>query len=267
MISSWIIVFREVLEMALVLGVLLAATKGAQHSRRWIGFGAFIGFLGAVIVAFLMEEMESSVHGNGEFIFNAVLLSLAACLLAWTVLWMSQHGRDMTMRMQQIGSSVTAGDLPTTALFVVALSAVMREGSEAVFFLFGAAESGNSDAWNIVWGSLLGMLSGAGVGYILYRSLLHIPMQSLFRVLAWLLMFLAAGMASQAAANLTMIEVLPPLVEILWNTSSWLPVESIIGEVLHVMIGYDDQPNGMQVLVFAVFLMGMIVLNRQQKAS
>jgi len=265
MISSWVIVFREVLEMALVLGVLLAATKGAQHSRRWIGFGMLTGLFGAIVVALLMEEMEASVNGDGEFIFNAVVLSIASCLLAWTVLWMSQHGKAMAMRMKHIGSSVTAGDLPTTALFVVALSAVMREGSEAVFFLFGAAEAGKSDAWNILSGSLLGMLSGACVGYILYRGLLHIPMKSLFSVLGWLLMLLAAGMASQAAVNLTLIEVLPPLVDTLWNTSSWLPAESIIGEVLHVMIGYDDQPNAMQVLVFSVFLIAMIVLKHQRQ--
>lgn len=265
MIASWIIVFREILEMTLVLGVLLAATVGAQHSRRWIFLGALIGFMGAVVVALLMEEMEASMDGSGEFIFNAVVLSIAACLLAWTVLWMSEHGRDMSMRMKQLGSSVSSGELPSTALFIVTLSAVMREGSEAVFFLFGAAQDAQSDGWGMLQGGVLGLLSGAAVGYVLYRGLARIPVQSLFMVLSWLLMFLAAGMASQAAVNLTIIEVLPVLTERLWDTSSWLSMESMLGEVLHVLIGYDDRPNAMQVLVFTIFLAAMIVLQQRKR--
>lgn len=265
MIASWMIVFREVLEMSLVLGVLMTATVGAQHSRRWIFLGALLGFLGAVVVALLMEEMEASMDGSGEFIFNAVVLSIAACLLAWTVLWMSQNGREMSMRMKHIGSSVSSGELPTTALFIVALSAVMREGSEAVFFLFGAAQDAQSDGWGMLLGGLLGLLSGVAVGFVLYRGLARIPVQSLFMVLSWLLMLLAAGMASQAAVNLTLIEVLPPLVDTLWDTSSWLSMESILGELLHVLMGYDDHPSGMQLLVFILFLSGMIVLQQRHR--
>jgi len=264
MISSWVIVFREVLEMALVLGVLLAATKDAQHSQRWIGFGMLAGFLGAVIVALLMDEMESSLDGRGEFVFNAVVLFLASILLAWTVLWMSQHGREMSMRMKQIGASVNTGKLPTTALFLVSFSAVMREGSEAVFFLFGAAQTGDSEGMQMLWGGILGVLTGAAVGFILYRGLAKIPVKQLFMVLSWLLMLLAAGMASQAAVNLTMIDVLPELVANVWDNSSWLSMDSMLGELVHVLMGYDDQPNAMQVLVFSVFLMGMLGLQKHR---
>jgi len=265
MISSWVIVFREVLEMALVLGVLLAATQGAKHSRRWIAAGMVVGLLGAVFVALFMAEMEASMDGTGEFIFNAVVLSIAACLLAWTVLWMSQHGREMSLRMKQIGSSVSAGEIPATALFVVALSAVMRDGSEAVFFLFGAAQSAHHEGWNMLWGGLLGLLSGGAVGFVLYRGLARIPVKKMFMVLSWLLMLLAAGMASQAAANLTIINVLPVLIEHVWNTSSWVSMDSVLGEFLHVLMGYDDQPNAMQVLVFAGFLIGMLVFKQYRE--
>jgi len=266
MLSAWVIVFREVLEMSLVVGVLLAATVGAQHSRRWIALGMLAGFAGALLVAWLMEAMEASMGGNGEFVFNAVVLSVASLLLAWTVLWMSQHGRAMSQRMKQMGSSVTTGELPATALFVVTLSAVMREGSEAVFFLFGAAQAGHSDGWAMLQGGGLGLLSGALLGAVLYFGLLKVPLKHLFSVLSWLLVLLAAGMASQAALNLTVIDVLPVLVDTLWDSSSWLSMESLMGELLHVMVGYDDHPNAMQVLVFVLFFVGILVLKRHQQA-
>lgn len=260
MMSSIIIVFREVLEMSIVLGVLMAATKGSLESRRWIGLGTFLGLLGAVVIALFMAELESAMDGDGEFIFNAVVLSLASVLIAWTVLWMAKHGREMSMRMQQVGKSVSQGDLPATALFFVTLAAVMREGSEAVFFLFGAAQSAQQDGWHIVYGGTIGLFIGLAVGFTLYRGLICIPVKHMFSVVGWLLMLLAAGMASQAAANLVIVDMLPALVDTLWDSSKLLSMESIFGELLHVLVGYDDRPSGMQALVFVVFLSLVLVV-------
>ncbi len=128
MISAWVIVFREVLEMALVLGVLLAATEGAPASRRWIAAGAAAGMAGALLIALFMEELENAFSGDGEFLFNAAVLALAAALIAWTVIWMGKHGREMSARMKAIGLAVSGGESPTTALALVAMAAVMREG-------------------------------------------------------------------------------------------------------------------------------------------
>jgi len=260
MMSAMIIVFREVLEMSIVLGVLLAATTGSAQSRRWIGFGTLLGLLGAIVVALFMEELESSMSGDGEFVFNAVVLSLASVLIAWTVIWMGKHGREMSARMRQVGESVAGGDLPGTALFFVTLAAVMREGSEAVFFLFGAAQSAQQDGWDMLWGGASGLLLGVIVGFILYRGLVRIPLKQMFLVVGWLLILLAAGMASQAAANLVIVDMLPALIDTLWDTSALLSMESIPGELLHVLMGYDDRPNGMQVLVFIVFLLAIFML-------
>jgi len=102
------------------------------------------------------------------------------------------------------------------------------------------------------------VLLGATVGIILYNGLLRIPVKYLFSVVGWLLMLLAAGMASQAASNFIMVDMLPALVDTLWDTSAWLSMESILGELLHVLLGYDDRPSGMQVLVFIIFLSAVV---------
>lgn len=261
MISSFIIVFREMLEMALVLGVLLAATEGVVKSRSWIAIGAGIGLLGAVIVALLMEELENAMQGDGEFLFNAIVLTLASVMIGWTVIWMRQHGREMTLRMKSVGQSVIEGSLPYTALLLISLAAVMREGSEAVFFLFGFAQSG-VDTMSLFTGGLAGMVTGVLIGYVVYRGLIYIPLKNLFQVTGWLLMLLAAGMASQAAWNLIVIDMLPPIIESMWNSSAWLSQESMVGELLHVLIGYDDNPSGMQLLVFIIALSAMLFLDR-----
>ncbi len=262
MLSALIIVFREMLEMALVLGVLLAATKGVPGSRRWITIGSIAGVGGAILFAVFMSEVESSFTGSGEFLLNAGLLMLASVLIAWTVIWMSQHGREMTEHMRHIGQSVVEGELPRTALAVVSMAAVMREGGEAVFFLFGAAQSIQNDGFNILVGGSLGVLSGALVGYAIYKGLVHIPLKHVFGIIGWILMLLAAGMASQSIQNLVTIDVLPPLMDPIWDSSAWLPQSGFIGEILHVMIGYSDQPSGMQILVFLLALIAIVSLNR-----
>jgi len=260
MISSLVIVFREMLEMVLVIGILMAATRGLAGSRRWIGLGVLGGLVGAIFFGVFMEQMESAFEGDGEFIFNASILMLASILIAWTVFWMNRHGREMSLRMKAVGSSVQAGDLPYTALAVVALSAVMREGSEAVFFLFGAAQSVQADGWSMLIGGVVGAGAALVIGALLYLGLARIPVKQLFSVAGWLLMLLAAGMASQAAWNLVVIDILPPVIDPLWNTSAVLSSESLLGELLHVLVGYDDQPTGLQVIVFAVSLTAMVAI-------
>lgn len=267
MVSSLIIVFREVLEMALVLGVLLAATKGMSSSRRWIGLGVAGGLLGALLVALFMEQLEMAFDGDGEFLFNACVLLLASVLITWTVLWMSKHGREISEHMKSVGSSVKSGELPTTALAVVSFAAVMREGSEAVFFLFGAAETVDSDGWSFLLGGVLGAVTAVVIGALLYFGLMRLSVGRMLSVVGWLLMLLAAGMASQAALNLVIIDWLPPLVEMVWDSSAWLPDESFIGEVLRVLVGYDDQPSGMQLLVFAIALAVIVTLQRRTHLS
>ncbi len=263
MLSSLTIVFREILEMAMIVGILLAATTTAAHSRRWIYSGMGIGLAGAVLLGIFMEEMEAAFEGTGEFLFNAVILTLASSLLAWTVIWMSKQGRDIAMHVRHTGQRYAAGDISGTALLLITFSAVIREGSEAVFFLFGAWQIGNHDGNDMLTGGVLGLLLGVGLGYVMYRGLLKLPLQRVFQVLAWLLTLLAAGMASQACWNLVMIDWLPPIIDPLWDSSFLLSQDGIAGELLHVLMGYDERPSALQVIVFFSVLGGMFYLKHQ----
>jgi high-affinity iron transporter len=253
MLSALVIVFREVLEMAIILGLLFAATKDVAGCKKWIIAGAGLGILGAVLLALFMEEVESAVDGDGEFIFNAIILTLASALLAWTVIWMSKHGRDMSAQLRQVGAAAAEGDLPMKSLMLVAMAAVMREGGEAVFFLFGAMQM-EEDASAMLTGGLLGLAAGAILGIVLYQGLIRIPMQYVFKVIGALLILLAAGMASQAANNLVMVDMLPSMIDTLWDSSFILSDDSLLGEFLHVLMGYDSQPSGMQMMVFVLTL-------------
>ena len=262
MLSALIIVFREVLEMSIVLGMLFAATKGVAGAKRSILIGAGFGLLGALMFALFMEEVEDSMDGAGEFVFNAIVLGIASVLLAWTVVWMSKHGREMSQRIKQVGESVADGSTPMIGLMLISLAAVMREGGEAVFFLFGVMQV-EDDPQAMLLGGMLGLLAGGALGLILYQGLIRIPMKHVFSVMGALLILLAAGMASQAANNLVLVDMIPPIIDTLWDSSFILSDESLVGEILHVMVGYDSQPSGMQMLVFVLTLGAVTYLYRK----
>src|SRR6202162_4481768 len=106
MFGTALIVFREVLEAALIIGVVSAATQGIPGRSRWIGAGLAAGLLGSILVAFGAERISRVAEGMGQELFNATILGIAVAMLAWHNIWMSVHGRELATNAKQIGGDV-----------------------------------------------------------------------------------------------------------------------------------------------------------------
>ncbi len=256
MIAAAIIVLREVFEAALIVGIVLAATRGVPRRGVWVAGGVALGLLGSCIVAGFAERIAGALEGVGQEIFNAGVLLAATAMLVWHNLWMKSHGAQLTREMKSVGADVASGATPLSILLLVISLAVLREGSEVVLFLYGIAVGG-AGAGGMFIGSLLGLAAGIAIGAALYRGLLRIPTGKLFSVTSWLLLLLAAGMAAQAAGYLVQAGKLPALGDPVWDTSELLPVHGLVGQVLHALVGYTDRPSGMQ-LVFFVAVAGTV---------
>src|SRR5579871_5253140 len=137
MLGALLIVFREVIEAGLIVGIVLAATKGLATRARWVGAGVAGGLVGAGIVAAFAGVLASLFSGSGQELFNAAVLGLAVLMLAWHTGWMASHGREMARQVRNVGAEIVAGRRPMTALAIVVGVAVLREGSEVVLFLYG----------------------------------------------------------------------------------------------------------------------------------
>jgi len=255
MLAALIIVFREVLEAGLVVGIVLAASRGVPRRGLWISGGCAAGVLGALLVAGFANEIASAVEGVGQELFNASILLAAVCMLGWHNVWMSRHGREMAADATRIGRDVLDGTRPLYALAMVCFIAVLREGSEIVLFLYGIALAGGGGAAGMVTGGAFGVLLGAVAGAAIYYGLLTIPLRYLFSVTSWLILLLAAGMASSGAAFLAAADVLPALGNNLWDTSFILSEQSLGGQLLHVLIGYTARPAGIQLVFYVATLL------------
>ncbi len=267
MLDAALIMFRETLEMALVLGVLLAAVRGIARARLAVWVGAAAGAILAALLGVFMENLEASLQGNGEFVFHACVLAMASVLLGWTVVWMQQHGRELAAKLRAKGEAVARAEAPVWALAGASFAAVSREGSEAAFFLFSAAQASGAEAVEMTMGGVLGTLAAATLGVLLYLGIVRLPVGKALAVTGWLLVFIAAGMASQAAWNLVLVGWLPSLGGPVWDTSDWLAKDSSLGTLLRVLVGYDDSPSPMQLLVFFVALAMLVWVNLRASAK
>jgi high-affinity iron transporter len=251
MLGTGLLVFREVLEAALIVSIVCAATRGVRGRGLWVGSGIGVGTLGAIIVAFFASAIAAAVSGIGQELFNASILLAAVAMIGWHAIWMASHGRELAMEMKGVGSAVQKGSRPLSALLIVVAIAVLREGSEVVLFLYGQAASGAS-VLEIAGGIAFGIVSGVAIGFLLYFGLLGIPMRHFFSATNWLMLLLAAGLASQAARFLIQADLLPALGNRVWDSSAILSDHSLIGQALHTLVGYDARPAGMQLLFYAV---------------
>jgi high-affinity iron transporter len=262
MLATLVIVFREVIEAGLIVGIVLAATKGVTGRGFWVAIGIAAGVLGACIVALFASQIAGLFQGSGQEIFNASILLSAVAMLAWHNSWMAGHGQEIAREMKAVGGAVAAGRRPMTALAVVVGVAVLREGSEIVLFLYGIANSGGESAWSMVAGGMLGIFAGALLSALMYFGLVAIPMRRLFAVTTWLITLLAAGMASQAVAFLQQAGYFQRLADPLWDTSGILSEGSIPGRLLHSLIGYSDSPSGAQLIAYLLTIAVIVGLMR-----
>jgi high-affinity iron transporter len=262
MLAAALIVFREVLEAGLIVGVVMAATEGVARRGRWIAGGVLAGIVGAGLVALFAQQLSDAFAGAGQSVFNASILIAAVLMLSWHVLWMSRHAREMVRDMTSLGDKLTSGQTTLFAMATVVAVAVLREGSEVVLFLYGIAASGGTNPGAMLTGGAIGVAGGAALSWVIYRGLLAIPAGKLFAVTNGLVSLLAAGMAGQAAVFLVQANVLPSLGDQVWDTSGLLRDDSLIGRALHALVGYSDRPMGVQILAYLLVLAALIGLGR-----
>lgn len=254
MLAALLIVFREVIEAGLVVGIVLAATRSVPQRGRWVAGGVIGGVLGALTLAYFAGALAEMFSGSGQEIFNASILGVAVLMLAWHNIWMARHGRALSQQFKALGSAVTAGDRTLLALALVVGIAVLREGAEVVLFLYGITLSAAQSPHATLIGGLGGVALGGVFAYGTYRGLLKVPTRHLFAVTSGLIAILAAGMAATAIGFLQQADIVTIWSGTAWNSSTILKQDAPLGVVLHALMGYTERPTQAQIAVYIATL-------------
>ncbi len=258
MTPSFIIMFREIFEIAIIVCVILAATKGVPGRGRWVSYGILGGIVGALALGVLTQQFASLATPETQKLYHAGILFLATALIAWTVIWMKQHGQKLAQHLKQVGRDVKEGIQPMHMLAIVVGLAVLREGSEIVLFLFGLMATGQTTLMAIAQGGTLGLIAGLGFGYAMYFGLIRVPIKLMFSMTSALLTFIAAGMFANGLGKLVASDVLPALGNQVWDTSMILNQRAWLGRFMHILLGYIDKPMGIQVLGYSAVVIALL---------
>jgi high-affinity iron transporter len=261
-LAALIIVFREVFEAGLIVGIVLAVTRLVPRRNRWIGGGVLAGVAAACLVAAFAGVLSQLFEGMGQELFNAAILAIAVIMLTWHNVWMARHGKEIAGEMSAIGQAVAEGSKSLLALAVVVAVAVLREGSEVALFLYGVAASDGGSAASLTIGGLMGLALGVAICLLTYFGLMRIPPHALFATTTVLITLLAAGMAAQAVAFLQRANWLTPLDTVMWDSGWLLSESSVVGRALHTLVGYTDQPTGMQIVIYLAVILVTVMLMR-----
>ena len=270
MSATLLIVFREMLEAGLIVGIVLAATQGVPRRGLWIAYGIAGGVAGACVVAVFAGAIAGLFEGSGQELFNAAVLTLAVGMLTWHNVWMASHGREIAAEMKAVGSDVATGKRTLAALAIVVGVAVLREGAEVVLFLYGIAASADSSLASMMLGGAIGIAGGAVVSALLYFGLLAIPTHRLFAATSTLITLLAAGLAAQAIQYIQKAGFLRFFTQRLWDSNWLLDERGALGQVLHTLIGYTARPSGAQLIVYLttiVVIVGLMRFTKQPKSQ
>ena len=252
MIATFVLFLREGLEASLIVSILFAALRQLDQMGKaravWIGVGlATLGSLlgGLALYVFVHKYADTTF----QIIFETITYLVAVVLLTTMTFWMQKHSRTMKREITARASAAGSG----FALGLLAFTTVGREGLESAFFTLAFAFQTNAAL--LLTGALLGMLSAIGLCLLIYKLGYRLDYRIFFRVMGILLLFFAAGLLSDAVQNMQQLGWLSVGMAPLWNTSHFLSENSVIGDLLHGIIGYAEEPTILQGLFYVTYLL------------
>jgi high-affinity iron transporter len=246
MLESFLVLFRETLEAALVIGIVLGyLTRTGQPRYRlpvWLAVAS--GVAASMVAAWLFQRLAGGFEGQSEQIFEGLVTLAGAALLTTLIVWMAGK-RDAASKVEHgVERRLAPGGSRGAGLFLLVFLSVLREGVESVIFLGTAASP---------WGAAAGLGTAVLFGFLLFRGALRVRLGVFFTVTNMLLLLFAAGLVAHGLHELVEAGWLPALVEPIWNLNPLLPERSVTGSLLRGLFGYNGDPTLLEMLGYAVY--------------
>ena len=263
-LSALVIAMREGIEMALVVGILLAylTQVNARSAHRWVWLGVVSAVLVSLGALGLLNALDAEFEGQSEQLFEGTTMVLAAVFLTWMIFWMLRNSRHLKGELQRSVQAVLDRGGMAWGIFFLAFFAVVREGVELALLLFAAPGEGK------LLGSVIGLAVAIGVGVLIYAFGRRIDLRTFFRVTTIILVLFAAGLVAHAAHEFAEAGVLAAVEgPKLWSTRGVLPDDEGLGAILRALVGYQDEPTVIEVVAYLGYFAVVWALSRTRMAT
>jgi high-affinity iron transporter len=257
--ASLVITLREGLEAALIVGILLAylSKSGRRDAFKLIWLGVAAAIAVSLGVGAVIQVTASRFEGQAEYVFEGLAMLTATAVLVWMIFWMRKQAKHIKGELQASIDTALAGG-SAFALGFLAFIAVVREGIETALFLFATSRTEEPAAWLI--GGLLGLVLSVAIGYLLYRGVRVLDLQTFFKFTGILLIAMASGLFAHGLHELQEAGWIPIIVEHLWDVNHILDERGAIGGCLKAVFGYNGNPSLIEVSAYSMFLPGTLWL-------
>lgn len=266
MVPSLLITLREGLEAALIVSIVLAYLGRTGHRKEfgkvWLGVGAAV--LTSLLAGAILFVSVGELSGRAEEIFEGLAMLTAVAVLTYMVIWMKRQAADIKAHLEA-DVNRALGAASGLALAILAFVAVGREELETVLFLFAAVRT--STPMESVLGGSLGLGIAALLGYLAYKGSHRLNLRWFFNVTGVLLILFAGGLLAQGIHELQEAAVFPVVMEEVWNTNPLLNEKEGLGSFLKAMLGYNGNPELLEVVIYGLYLVVALAYFLRQPAS
>ncbi|MDR4886043.1 FTR1 family protein [Fredinandcohnia sp. QZ13] len=200
MLDSLFLSFREGLEAALVIGIILITlTKlGRNHLTRVVVSGTIAGVVGSAVLGFILFQFAQRISHEAEEILEVSMMLVAAGLIAYFILWLHRNQHVTTQIKEQVAKTKSG-----IGLFLLAFLSVAREGMELVIFnLTQVTEAAST----VVLGSFIGIIASILVAILLFKTTIKLNLGFIFKGLGLILIFIGGEMFAEGIIELISVE-------------------------------------------------------------
>ncbi len=267
MLPSYLLSLREGIEAALIIGIVIGALRKIRRTdlapALWWGVlsAAAVSVLAAVLLTLFGLELE----GPAEKIYEGATMLLAAGILTWMIFWMSQQARTLKTELEE-GVSKAAASTGRRAIFWLAFVAVVREGVELALFLTASIFA--TDVLQTAIGAALGLGTAVLLGWSIFAAIVRLDLRRFFQATGILLILFAAGLVAHGVHEFNEVNLIPAVVERVWDANAFLPAESILGQFMKALFGYNPTPALTEMIAyFGYMLIVALTLRGGQKKA
>lgn len=256
MLAPFLIMLREGLEAALIVGIIASYLRQTGR-RQWlpaIWVGVFLAVALSLFAGAAIQLMSAGFPQKLQELFEAVIGLVAVCVLVGMVFWMRRAARSIKAELHAgIDAALShQGRAGTWALIGMVFLAVAREGLESVFFLLAILQQSQDGAAPL--GAILGVLVAVGAGWGIYAGALRLDLRRFFRWTGVFILLVAAGLLAGSVKALHEAGLWNGLQERVYDLGAVLPESTPLGTVLSGLLGYREAPTLGEALVWAGFL-------------
>ena len=259
MVPAFLLMLREGLEAALIVGILAAylVRIGRRDALPKVWAGVVAALVLSVAVGIIVVVTIGDLPGEIQDTAEGVAGLLAVAVLTWMLFWMRRQGRALKGELEHnVDVALTTGS--TAALVGLAFVAVVREGIETVLFFIAVISSAGTGL-PVFGGALVGLAIAIGIGVAIFAYGVRINLRRFFTVTGTVLIFVAAGLVAFSIHEFGEAGVIPNS-GVAFNFGGILSETDPLGSLLAGLFGYRAKPTPLEVVGYLAYLVPVLTV-------